>query len=164
MNNREVARQKQRLDSLFQSTQGASSNDLTLQSHWARYLCILVAGFLENALKEIYSEYIKSKASKPIVDYAVHHLMSLQNPKAQRFLDLAGSFQREWRKELEEFISEKGRKDAIDSIMKNRHEIAHGKDTGITIARIKTYFDLSIEVVEFIESQCQNSQTANTVH
>jgi hypothetical protein len=158
MNNREVARQHQRLESLIKNTLKASNDDLNLQAHWARYLCILVAGFLENALKEIYSEYIKSKASKPIADYAVSNLMSLQNPKANKFLELAGAFQREWRDSLELFIQENGRKDAIDSIMKNRHEIAHGKDTGITIARIDTYLKRSVEVVEFIETQCQGSQ------
>jgi hypothetical protein len=40
----EVTRQKQRIDDLFKL-----SNDLPgeVQAHWSRYLCILIAGFLE---------------------------------------------------------------------------------------------------------------------
>ena len=38
--------------------------------------------------------------------------------------------------------------------MNNRHQIVHGKQSGITIARVKQYIEKSIEVVIFIENQC----------
>ena len=34
-----------------------------------------------------------------------------------------------------------------------RHQIAHGKDVGATIARITEYFEKAVEVLEFIETQ-----------
>ena len=51
-------------------------------------------------------------------------------------------------------MDEEGRKDAIDSIMANRHLIAHGKNSGISLVRVKDYLEKSIEVIEFIENQC----------
>ena len=69
-------------------------------------------------------------------------------------LKLRMRLSREWGEELEEFLGENGRKDAIDAIMANRHLIAHGQDAGITVVRVKEYLDKCIQVLEFIEMQC----------
>ncbi len=77
-----------------------------------------------------------------------------RNPRAQRFVETANAFKSEWGEELEKFLGENGRKDAIDAIMANRHLIAHGQDAGITVARVKEYLEKCIQVLEFIEVQC----------
>jgi predicted house-cleaning noncanonical NTP pyrophosphatase (MazG superfamily) len=155
MENQEVARQVQRLRSLFGKVGNASNNDMSLQGHWAKYLCVMVAGLVENGLKEIFSEYIKDKSTKPIADYAISYITKLQNPKAEKVMDLVGSFKAEWRNELETFLANEGRKDAIDSIMNNRNQIAHGKDVGVTVVNVSNYFNKIVSVLEFIESQCK---------
>ena len=58
---------------------------------------------------------------------------------------------------LDEFLSEAGRKEAIDGIMSQRHQIAHGRDAGITVARVTAYLTKSVEVIEFVEDQCMGS-------
>ncbi|WP_341314362.1 HEPN domain-containing protein [Paraburkholderia sp. IMGN_8] len=154
MKNQEMSRQLQRLDSLFKRAAEASNGDFDLQSHWARYLCVLVSGFVENGVKEIYSEYVSHGASKPVADYAIAHLSTIQNPKAEKILTIAGSFKKEWREELEKYLEDDGRKDAIDSIMANRHQIAHGKDVGITLVRIHEFFKKIVDIFKLIEQQC----------
>jgi hypothetical protein len=71
---------------------------------------------------------------------------------AEKITIIARSFDVRWVSALEAYLEENGRKDAIDSIMNNRHQIAHGKDVGITIARASGYLHESIEVLEFIET------------
>ncbi len=56
---------------------------------------------------------------------------------------------------METFLADNGRKDAIDSIMSNRHLIAHGGNSGITLTRVNQYLDKCVEVIDFIETQCQ---------
>ena len=63
MKNQEVSRQLQRLQSLIKRTNAASRGDIEMQAHWAKYLCVLSAGFLENALKEIYAEFVRGASS-----------------------------------------------------------------------------------------------------
>lgn len=155
MQNWTLNRQLQRLHALIQKTRNISADDIELQSHWGRYLCILVAGFLENALMQVYTEYVQKAAPAPIASFAAAALSRMQNPNAQRFVETAQSFQECWGNELEAFMQQNGRKEAIDSIMANRHRIAHGRDSGITVARVREYLDKSVEVVEFIEAQCQ---------
>lgn len=152
----ELTRQLQRINWLIAQTSSASAREFELQAHWGRYLCILVAGFLEQAIGEVYAQFSRQAASKPVANYASSVLALIQNPKSQRFLETARAFKQEWADELEVFISDGGRKDAIDGIMSNRHLIAHGRDAGITVARVRDYLEKCVEVVEFIERQCGN--------
>lgn len=154
MQNREISRQIQKLDGLFKLTKEIADSDGSIQGHWARYLCILVSGFVENALKELYSDYIEKCSSPAVASYAIRNLLTLNNPKAEKVQQLALSFKEDWGKELDEFMSKNGRKDAIDSVMNNRHQIAHGKEIGITIHNLRQYFDKIIEVIKKIEEQC----------
>jgi len=41
--------------------------------------------------------------------------------------------------------------------MNNRHQIAHGKETAISVSRVREYFESSIDAIEFIEEQCGSS-------
>lgn len=158
MRNREISRQIQRFDALYKRAQNACNEDLDLQSHWARYLCILLSGIVENSIKEIYSDYISRSANKSVSDYAINYLLTIQNPKTEKILTTVGSFKKDWQRELEAYVSEEGRKDAIDSIMANRNLIAHGKDVGITLVRLNVFFSKTIEVLTYMEEQCSPSQ------
>ncbi len=154
MRSRSLISQKQRLDWLIGEAPKFQGDQLELQSHWARYLCVLAAGFLENALSEVYSKYAKTSANPQVSNYVEAVLGKIQNPKSRKFLDTARAFDRSWEESLLTFIDTDGRKDAIDAIMSNRHLIAHGKDSGISLARVQEYLKKSIEVIEFIETQC----------
>lgn len=153
MQNRELSRQLQRLRSLFQRTAVASGQDIEMQSHWAKYLCVLSAGFLENALVELFSDFASGAASPPVAQYARKSLSKTQNPKTQKFVETASAFKATWGENLNGYVELEGRKDAIDSIMNNRHLIAHGRDSGISLVRLKEWFDKSIDVIEFLEQE-----------
>ena len=159
MHNRKLNSQLQRLRSLIERTAAASDGDLELQGHWGCYLCILVAGFLENAIGEIYAEFAHNVGSEPVANFVAKRVLRIQNPKAQRFIETAGTFKKEWANDLGVFLDQEGRKDAIDGIMNNRHLIAHGQSAGISVVRVKDYLDKCIEVVDFIENQCGLDRT-----
>ncbi len=57
----EITRQRQRLDDLFQKAKNLP--DAEAQSHWSRYLCVLVSGFLENSVRITYTEYARKRAN-----------------------------------------------------------------------------------------------------
>ncbi|WP_420406149.1 HEPN domain-containing protein [Nisaea sp.] len=125
-----------------------------LRAHWAKYVCVLASGFLENAIKEIYSEYAKSSSSPATFGFVRSSLNKIQNPKKEKFIEISRAFNTDWGSELEDFLDESGRGDAINSIISNRHLIAHGRDSQITLPRIKEYITKSASVIEFIENQC----------
>jgi hypothetical protein len=127
-----------------------------MQAHWAKYLCILSAGFIENALSEIYISFTRNAASEPVANFTSSVLTKIQNPKCSKFIEIAAAFKPEWGNELENFVNDEGRKEALDSIMSNRHLIAHGKNSGITVARLQEYLNKSVQVVDYIENQCNH--------
>lgn len=149
-----LSTQHQRLCWLISQADGFDANQLELRAHWARYICVLSSGFLENALKEVYARYARNSSNPAVANYVELALNKIQNPKAGRFLETATSFNKDWEKDLIEFMESDGKKEAIDAIMSNRHLIAHGKDSGITLARISDYLAKSVKVIEFIENQC----------
>ena len=96
----EVVRYKQRLDNLFKQIPAFSGN-IELQSQWARYLCILVSGFLETSICAIYGEFARKTASPYVANFVKCELDSLQNPKMGKILQLTRAFNPLWADELE---------------------------------------------------------------
>ena len=155
MRNSELNRQRQRLESLFKRTRSATSDDVEIQAHWAKYLCVLCAGFIENAYTEIYCGFIDSAASEPVAKYARKQISKTQNPKISKFLETSRDFKVDWAEQLEKYTGEEGRGDAIDSIMLNRHKIVHGGDSNsrITLVQLREWYLKSLEILDYLEQQ-----------
>lgn len=150
MKNLEVYQYQQLIKSLFEKTK--SLEDFELQSHWARYLCVLVSGYIEVAVQAMYSKYAREKAPPNIANLVESHLRNFQNPKMEKILELTGQFNGEWEQSLRN-ETEGELKDAVDSIVANRHLIAHGRSVGITYVRIRQYFEDIEKVLKLIKSQ-----------
>ena len=83
-------------------------------------------------------------------------MQSIYSPKASRFIEVTRAFSEDWGQRSEDYLDagQKERRDAIDSIVNNRHLVAHGKNTSITVIRVKNYLERAVEVIDFIETQC----------
>ncbi|MGI2183171.1 HEPN domain-containing protein [Shewanella oncorhynchi] len=157
MENRDIDKQYKAIKKLIDNTQISTHGDLELQGHWGRYLCILVSGFLENAISAVYIDFVSESASPAVIKYATNIINKINNPKSNRFVETAKQFKVEWGEELEIFFRNNDNyKTAIDNIMTNRHLIAHGKNSSISVHNVSLYFYDSVEVIKFIEKQCKN--------
>ncbi len=152
MRNREVSSRKQQLDHVFRQTKNVSQ-DPEILSHWARYLCVLVSGFLESSIRIVYGQYAREKASPNVANFVEAELKYFQNAKMERILELARLFSPAWEAELR-VATEGEPKDAVNSIVANKNSIAHGEPVGITVARMTRYYESSLKVLETIETQC----------
>jgi len=151
----ELNRQIQYIKGLIKSTTESTNSNLELQGHWGKYLCVLAAGFLENAISEIYIELAKKSSSPHVASFTQKTLLKINNPKSEKFVATAYAFKKEWGQELNKYFEDNPKtRDAINSIMANRHLIAHGKTATISVTRLKEYLDGSIDALEFIEKQC----------
>lgn len=147
-----LTKSKKSLDNLFDLVSVEDPAYFELSSHWARYLTIQVSGFMEEALEVIFSEYIDGGSSERIANYAKRQIAyGRKNPKTDKFRSLLETFSPEWACQFEEFVNHEGVKDALDSVMNNRHQIAHGRSVGITIIRIKEYYEKCLKLAEYVE-------------
>jgi hypothetical protein len=155
MINTEIRRQIQQIEEIINKVGTATASEPEMMYHWAKYICIISAGLMENGIKEIYSEYAQKKVSAPVAGFVRSQLNLIRNPKASKFLDVSRSFKDDWHRELIIYFDDNGRGDALNSIMDNRHLIAHGKhnNAGLSFVRIKEYTTKCIDVLNFIEGQ-----------
>ena len=153
MRNKEIIRYQQRLDKLFDKIKDIQ--DIELQSHWARYLCILVSGYIETSIRSIYIEYARKRADSNIADFVSNTLKDFRSPNMNKILDLVHDFNPQWEVELKNFTDGE-LKDSVDSIVSTRHNIAHGRNVGISYVTIKKYYQNAIKVIELIDAQCNS--------
>lgn len=156
MRNREASQHKDRLDGLFK--QVGEVSDINLRGHWARYLCVLVSGFIEVSIRAILTEYVKSRADTSVANYVIQDLNRFRNPNMERILQTLGAFNSTWADNVRERTeAESELKAAIDTIIANRNGIAHGENVGITYTTIQNHYRNAVSVIELIEEQCDSS-------
>lgn len=121
-------------------------------SHWARYLCVLVAGLIETAAQLVLSEYARTHASSEAANFIANQMKYQSNLNANKLKQLLGAFSDQWADDFDLSLTD-AQKDAVDSILANRHNIAHGRFVGISLVRIKDYYDRVIQVLEWVSER-----------
>ena len=148
----EVARLRQRLDATFQRAE--TITDVEVLADLAKYLCILVSGYLEQATIELVLQHTRLHSGTTVQSYVESQVRRLTNLKAQRLIETLGSFDVEWRLSLEGHVVEE-RKAAVDSVVDLRNTIAHGRYTGITLVRIREYYAHINDVIDRVADLCE---------
>lgn len=145
----EVLRLRRRLDETFARVDRIE--DLEAKSDFARYLCVLVSGFVERSCIELALEWSRNQASPSVLRYVSGRLAGFQNPKRERVIELVRSFDPDWADLAEDFIVD-ARATALDAVVARRHQIAHGENAGISYAQIADYYREINDVVDFLTS------------
>lgn len=149
MNGRvEVSRLRKRLESTF-SRSPSSSADFEVQSDFAKYLCVLVSGFFENAIVALVLDYVERRSAPDVAVFVGRQLDRWTNPNSEKISTLFGSFNTDWRLALEGYLVDE-RKDSINSLVALRHKIAHGESVGTSLSQIKAYYKVVTEVVDHL--------------
>lgn len=134
----EVERRRKRLEALLASIDGAAlSPELT--AHYARYFCVLVSGHAEQCVKELVRQYTRNKSTEPIQRYVAAQLKRLRNVNGDDLRQLVQSLDAQWWMDLEAALPDE--LTAFTSVAAVRNQIAHGEETGITVATVRQYFD-----------------------
>ncbi len=147
---------QRRLDTLEAKARAVPVNqDPELQSQLARFLCVLASGLIEQAVISLLSDYARTRCHPRVQRYAEQQLSRLQNAKYEDILNLTGRFDPTWRKHFDENVASEIQS-AIDSIVNNRNQIAHGKQVNISLGTFSQYYVL---VKRFIADMEQFLQT-----
>lgn len=143
---------RQRIEAAFSRSESAS-HDAELLSDHAKYLCVLVSGFIEKSLTEIALEHARRASGPSVQRFVEKNTTRFTNANAEKVLQLLGSFDPDWRINAERILVDQY-KDAFDSVVSLRHQIAHGESVGVTYSRIKNYFEAISEVIDHIQDLC----------
>ncbi|PMH10195.1 MULTISPECIES: MAE_28990/MAE_18760 family HEPN-like nuclease [Vibrio] len=147
-------RYKSRITNLFQSY-GADSNPES-QAHNAKYLAVLVSGYLEQAVKELLLQYASQGTRSQITRYIEETWPISRNMNVENIKTILNQFNTGWSQEFSIWLEEEGknRKNDINSIVRWRNSIAHGQEsntTGVTLVSVRNAFCTIKELVSFID-------------
>lgn len=148
----ELHRLRSQVDTAFDRIDEIDPQATQLRAEYARYLCVRTSGLIEASVRHIFSQYSLKKASAPVGRYAAASVQRMQNVSSDKVFQLVGGFDPAWREALEAFMVDE-RKDAVDSIVANRNAISHGNPTGITYATVRRYYELVLEVLDYLEAE-----------
>jgi hypothetical protein len=121
------------------------TNDDELKRDIARYVCVLVSGYIEESLRLLINEYVRGKSTPIIQHYVDSNIKRITNCKYNKIVEILNAFHPPWAADFSSIIEAQEPipnqyKDSIDSVVTTRHKIAHGKNTGISIVKIEEYF------------------------
>lgn len=145
---REVARLKQRLDNVFRRAPSSSAPSES-QADFAKYLCVLVSGYLEKAVVALLEDLAIKRSAPEIASYVEYELSFWMNPTTGKICDLLRAFSSAWGQAADAYLIDE-KKAHINALVALRHRIAHGEDVGTTLSQIKEYYATTILVVKFI--------------
>ena len=125
------------------------SIDAYYAAYMAQLLCIQLSGILEAAIRESLATYATQRSAPEVARYAQNQIESFQNPNPEKILKLLRSFDAEWAASLETYW-EGEIKDSIGSIVGQRHLIAHGRATNVSLSRISDWKKSVVKFINFL--------------
>jgi hypothetical protein len=121
-----------------------------LAPHMAQYLCVRACGFIEFGIKLALTDYARGKSNDECASFIEAQIeRHLPHPKPGILCDFVGGFDAKKRIDLEKFIAnneEAG--SALGSLVANRHLIAHGRSSDVTVTRVKVWFESAVVIVD----------------
>lgn len=125
------------------------------QADWAKYICVLVSGFIEQAVKEILLEFAQRHEVNRLQSYIEGTWPESRNMKTSNIKEILTHFDQTWGARFDEWLKNKDQyKSEINSLIASRNDIAHGKEantTNVTLRSTKNRLKIALELVEFIE-------------
>jgi RiboL-PSP-HEPN len=152
--NSHILSHRQRIDTLFSKV--ASISNPADQSEWSKYLCVLVSGFIEESLRVLLEEYTRTHSAPNIQNFVEKQIGNITNCKTSRILEVLSKFSQDWANDFSNQIQTRSSitdeiKNSIDSVIANRHDIAHGRNVGITYTRMYTYYNNIKKAVDILD-------------
>ncbi|WP_282131767.1 HEPN domain-containing protein [Pseudoalteromonas aliena] len=143
------------------------------QAEDAKYLAVLISGYLEQAIKEVLLEYSSSISAPNISKYIKDSWPTSRNMNVQNIGNILKQFNDEWEVKFFDWllasneqnnckqggvkrkgIKKSDRRSDVNTIVSWRNFIAHGqesKTTNVTLVSVKEKFITVKELVVFIE-------------
>jgi hypothetical protein len=157
---REVERLRRDLEGLYLRADPRIVDDPELASDLGQYLCLRVAGFLEQATAVILRDFCSKNSWGPVQEFAHSWLDRMPNLSADALTKLIKRFNSSWAAEFEEFLKFEERKSSLNALVGIRNGVAHGRQQGLSRERAWEYFDVAERVVEWLLDKFEATSTS----
>ena len=138
-------------DTILSARHAAQALSDENQARLAQLMTVWASGYLEATCRDVLRAYAERRADPSVARFVSHQLDRFSNPKMEKIVDLVRSFDKNRANELDEF-AEGAIKESVNSIVGLRNQIAHGRQTDISVGRIGSHFDHAREFARKLEA------------
>ncbi len=129
----------QQLDNQYEKVKLVEDDEI--KSMLTKFLCVRTSGLLENYIKARIGDYTQSRVPKEVNRYISQKFKDITNLKCNRLKDVLDSFSNKWSEEFHTYLEEhEQQKNSIESLITNRHNIAHGQNAGMSFSNLEQYY------------------------
>jgi hypothetical protein len=146
----EVGRLQKSLEELYLRCDPRDFDDLEVAGDLARYLCVRVSGFLEQATQVILRDYCAKNSWGSVQTFAHSWLDRMPNLSAEALVGLIKRFDAEIAEELHEFLNLEERGTRLNSLIGIRNDVAHGKNQGVSRDQAWGYFEIVDQIIQWL--------------
>ncbi|MCY4539333.1 MAG: HEPN domain-containing protein [Chloroflexi bacterium] len=127
-------------------------------SQFVWYLCVRTSGYIEYSVGTILLEFYETRNEHPpLSDFVIKQLKLSREFPMRRVRDIVNSFRENRPDSREEFDYSK-LDSTLESIQKNRNQIAHGGEAySLSMSDLDTYFATAEEVINMVYEECNPS-------
>lgn len=148
MNSQSALQLLNSIDATLSDIDKVSGVDILVDSYLAKFLVVYICGIYEEAIETIFVDFVnRNTARQEIIAYARKNIdKSFRNPDSGKLIELAGMLGNStWCSTLKSMSPERI---ALDSIVNNKNDIAHGRGSTITLTDVRQYYKESRPLVE----------------
>ncbi|MFB7465659.1 HEPN domain-containing protein [Streptomyces sp. NPDC056224] len=131
------------LDSTYDRyNRGLSDIDLALHGDLHKYMCIRLAGYLEQLMFEAVCGYVASATGGPAGSFAMSWFRKSPNLTPDALIALISRFGDPWKGEIVEFLDSDERRNNLGRLLEVRNKVAHGQSYSGGKMNVATYKEL----------------------
>lgn len=145
MNDAELRRLRERVNRVIELADKAEEPEI--KSNLASLACVLTSAMIEVACRDYVERYVEKRANTEILNYVRTQLYYFQNPKVEYIDKLLRGFSDTIADAFGQAIEGEG-KDAIDSVVNNKNQLAHGKGAGLGLDTMRRYLTQTLRAID----------------
>lgn len=128
-------------------------DDDEVKSMLTQYLCVRISGLLETFVKSRISDYAQGRVPKEVNRYISVKFKDITNLKYTKLKEILDSFSNEWASDFDDYIKDhEQQKTSMDSLVANRHNIAHGQNGSMSFKRLEQYYEDTKAIIKKLDT------------
>jgi hypothetical protein len=137
---KQVTSLKQQLDALYLNYTGVLKDvPINFQGEIHKYMCVRLAGYLEQLLFVAVTGYVKTTASDQSASFALSNWKHAPNLNPDAFDRLINRFGEPWNDDFKVFLDDANRRSTLGTLLRIRNDTAHGGNYSGSLPSVTTY-------------------------
>ena len=130
-----------------------SEADSNLGAYLAEYICVLIAGVVEDCVEHLVIERARKANDTEVLSFVESSIkLQFRNPRPSVISGVLAKFNSNFKSRFSESVSVEAL-DALDSIVSNRMSLAHRgtPKSVVTVNDVSRYFEQIVEILDAVE-------------